>query len=86
MFSLILAVPKKDGQVQICVVMRLANVAIRRMHHRIATVNDINYALNGAKFFSKLDLSQAYHQIELDEHSRYVTTLALMKACIVIKG
>ena len=33
-------------------------------------------ALNGAKFFSKLDLCQAYLQLELDEASRYITTFS----------
>ena len=75
--SPIVAVPKKDGQVRICVDMRLANEAIRRVRHQIPTVNDISFALNGAKFFSKLDLSQAYHRLELHEQSRYVTTFEL---------
>ena len=74
--SRIVAVPKNDGQVRICVDMRLANDAIRRVHHPIPTVNDISFALNGAKFFSKLDLSLVYHQLELDEQSRYVTTFS----------
>ena len=74
--SPIVAVPKKDGQVRICVDMRLANEAIRRVRHPIPTVNDVSFALNGAKFFSKLDLSQAYNQIELDEQSRYMTTFS----------
>jgi len=74
--SPIVAVPKKDGQVRICVDMRLANEAIRRVRHPIPTVNDISFALNGAKFFSKLDLSQAYHQLELHEQSRHVTTFS----------
>ena len=29
-----------------------------------------------AQYFSKLDLSQAYHQLELDEDSRYITTFS----------
>ena len=74
--SPIVAAPKKDDQVRICVDMRLANEAIRRVRHPIPTVNDISFALNGAKFFSKLDLSQAYHQLELHEQSRYVTTFS----------
>ena len=74
--SPIVAVPKKDGQVRICVDMRLANKAIRRVRHPIPTVNYVSFALNGAKFFSKLDLSQAYHQLELDEQSRYITTFS----------
>ena len=68
--SPIVAVPKKDDHVRICVDMRLANEAIRRVRHPIPTVNDISFALNGAKFFSKLDLSQAYHQLQLHEQSR----------------
>ena len=56
--------------------MRLANEAIERVRHPIPTVDDISFALNGAKFFSKLDLSQAYHQLELDEASRYITTFS----------
>ena len=51
-------------------------MAIRRVRHPIPTVNDVSFTLNGAKFFSKLDLSQAYHQLELDEQSRYVTTFS----------
>ena len=72
--SPIVAVPKKDGGVRICVDMRQANAAIKRVRHPIPTVEDISLELNGAKYFSKLDLSQAYHQLELHEDSRYITT------------
>ena len=72
--SPIVAVPKKDGGVRICVDMRLANEAIKRVRHPIPTVDDISFDLNGAMFFSKLDFSQAYHQLELDQASRYITT------------
>lgn len=74
--SPIVAVPKKDGKVRICVDMRQANEAIQRVRHPIPTVNDVSFALNGAKYFSKLDLSQAYHQLPLDEKSRYITTFS----------
>ena len=74
--SPIVAVPKKDGSVRICVDMRMANMAIKRVRHLIPTVEDISYELNGAKLFSKLDLSQAYHQLELDEQSRHITTFS----------
>ena len=36
----------------------------------------ISVELNGAKYFTKLDLSQAYHQLVLDEQSRYITTFS----------
>ena len=53
----IVAVPKKDGNVRICVDMRLPNEAIKRVGHPIPTVNDISVELNGAKYFTKLDLT-----------------------------
>ena len=56
--------------------MRLANEAIQRIPHPIPTVDDVQFELNGAKFVSKLDLSQAYHQLELDEASRSITTFS----------
>ena len=37
---------------------------------------DISLSLNGVQYFSKLDLSQAYHQLELDEQSPYITTFS----------
>ncbi len=74
--SAIVAVPKKDGNVRICVDMRKANQAIKRVRYLIPTVDEISQELNGAKFFSKLDLVQAYHQLELDENSRFITTFS----------
>ena len=66
----------RGGEVRICVDMRLINEAIEGVRRPIPTADDISFALNGAKFFSKLDLSQAYHQLELDEASRYITTFS----------
>ena len=37
-------------------------------------LDDLISDLNGSTVFSKLDLSNAYHQLELDEASRHVTT------------
>ena len=56
--------------------MRLANQAIQRVRHLIPTVDDVSLDLNGAQYFSKLDLTQAYHQLELDSESRYITTFS----------
>ena len=53
--------------------MRQANEAIR---HPIPTADDLSFELNGATHFSKLDLSQAYHQLEIDEASRFITTFS----------
>ena len=70
------AVPKKDDSVRIRVDMRLANQARQSVKHLIPTVDDVSLDLNGAQYFSKLDLTQAYHQLELDPESRYITTFS----------
>ena len=38
------------------------------------TLDDLISDLNGSTVFSKLDMSSAYHQLELDEESRHITT------------
>lgn len=69
--SPIFTVPKNVGKdVRLVVDMRQAsqaNQAIIRERHPIPAVDDILYKMNGGKVFSKLDLNQAFHQIELDE-------------------
>lgn len=57
-----------------CVDMRLPNKAIQRTRHITPTVDEIIPDLNEAKIFSKLDMNAGYHQIELEEQSRYITT------------
>ena len=62
-----------DNDVHVCVDMRRPNDAIVRERHVIHTINDILYELNGSTVFSKLDLKWGFHQVELDETSRYIT-------------
>ena len=71
--------PKKDGDVRLCVDMRMANRAIQRERHPSSTVDDLVHKLNGATVFSKLDLRAGYHQLLLDEESRYITTFETHK-------
>lgn len=72
--SPIVIVPKKEDKIRLCIDMRAANTAIKRIRHPIPTVQDISHELNGAKFVTKLDLTQAYHQLELAPSSRQITT------------
>ena len=74
--SPIVAVPKKSDDVRISVDMRKPNQAIHRIRHLIPTVNGVNLKLTGANVFSKLDISQAYHQLELHKDSQYITTFS----------
>ena len=75
--SPIVVAPKpksKNNEIRICVDMRQPNQAIKRTRHIIPTIDDMIVDLNGAKFFSKLDLNKGYHQLELSEKSRNITT------------
>ena len=62
--------PKDPTKYRLCVDMRQPNKAIMRERHLTPTIDDIIVKINGTKLFSKLDLNQGYHQIELDEKSR----------------
>ena len=73
--SPIVIVPKKTG-IRICVDMRAANEAIDRERHPVPTIEDLIVDLNGSTVFSKIDLNQGYHQLELDDDSRSITTFA----------
>jgi hypothetical protein len=70
----IAAKPHKPEQIRYCSNMRLPNTAIKRPITEAPTVEDIKVKLNGSSIFSVLDMNEAYHQIELDEESRHVTT------------
>ena len=72
--SPIVCVPKKNREIRLCVDMRAANNAIKRVRHPIPTVKNISIYLNGATVFSKLDLTQAYHQLEPSPKSPHITT------------
>ena len=74
--SPIVVVPKKSGEVRICVDMREANKAVKREKQFMPTIDDLIADLNGVTHFSTLDLSSGYHQLELAPECRYVTTFS----------
>ena len=72
--SPIVIVDKPNGDIRLCVNMCKPNEALLRTHHPYPTPEEILQNLNGLKFFSKIDLKECYHQIELAESSRHLTT------------
>ena len=72
--SPVVVVPKQNNNIRLCVDMCVANTAIKRTRHPIPTLESVSMELNGASFFSKLDLCQPYHQLELSPESRHITT------------
>ena len=74
--SLVVVVAQKNMGVRICIDMRKANEAIQRIKHPMPTMDDLIADLYGSTVFSKLDLSNTYHQLELGESSWHITTFA----------
>ena len=74
--SPVVLVNKFDGRIRLCVDMREPNKAIERIRHVIPTIDDLKQKINGATVFSRLDLKNAYHQLELSEDSRNITTFS----------
>lgn len=72
--SPIVVVKKKSGDYRICVDMRIANGAVLKESFPSLTIEDLSVRLSGAKFFSKLDIENAFHQIRIDDESSKITT------------
>ncbi|CAB4000900.1 Uncharacterized protein K02A2.6, partial [Paramuricea clavata] len=85
--SPIVAFPKPNNpeKLRLCVDIRQANTAILRERHPQPTIEDLLNDLNEARYFSKLDLTAAYHQLELDKQSRYITTFTTQKGLFQFK-
>lgn len=72
--SPIVPVLKDNGEVRLCVDMRRANTAIQRENHPLPTMDQLLPKVRKAKIFSKLDIQDAFHHIELHPESRHITT------------
>lgn len=68
------AVPKGQNDFRLVVNMRAPNKAIKREYFRMPLIDEMKVKLHGAKFFTKLDLSNAYYHLELSKESRDLTT------------
>lgn len=61
---------KKNGELRICLDPKDLNESIKRKHYQIPTREEIT----GARYFTKLDASQGFWQLRLDENStKYCT-------------
>lgn len=68
------AVPKGPDDFRLVVNMRGPNRAIMKAYHRLPHLEEMQRELNGARWFSKLDMPSAFHHALLGEESRDLTT------------
>ena len=72
----IVPVLKPNGSVRICGDYKLTvNRAVKIDTYPIPRLEDLFAALSGGKFFTKLDMSQAYNQLCLDDESKPYTVI-----------
>lgn len=83
--SPIVPVLKSNGDVRICVDMRRANQAISRENHPLPTMDTLLSQLREANLFSRLDIKNAFHQLEISENSRHITTFISKKGLLRYK-
>lgn len=75
--SPIVPIEKKNNEIRICVDMRQANRAIVRERFPLPVIEEILDKVKGSQWFNILDIKDAYHQIELNEKSREITTFVM---------
>lgn len=70
---------KENGEVRICIDMQRANEAIIRENHPLPTMNEMLPNFRQTKYFSRLDIKNVFHQLEIDPDSCYITTFGTSK-------
>lgn len=77
--SPVVPVLKDDNDLRLCVDMRRANEAILRENHPLPCMDTLLTKIRKAKWFSRLDIKNAFHQVEIHPNSRYLTTFITAK-------
>nr|VZI35628.1 unnamed protein product [Spirometra erinaceieuropaei] len=72
----VVAVKKPNGQIRLCADYSTGlNDALEDYHYPLPTLEQIFATLNGGKVFARIDLSEAYLQIEVDEKAQELLTI-----------
>lgn len=84
--SPLVVVQKDNGDIRLCIDLRQLNKAVIRETHPLPTMEDVRWRLNGAVYFTRLDIKDAFHQLELDDESKPLTTFITHKGkrCLII--
>ncbi|GBG85132.1 hypothetical protein CBR_g39698 [Chara braunii] len=69
----VLFVPKKEGELRMCIDYRGQNAITVKNVEPLPRIDDLLDRVQGAKYFSKVDLKSGYHQIEVHPDDQYKT-------------
>jgi hypothetical protein len=70
----VLFVTKKDGSMRMCINYRSLNEVTIKNKYPLPWIDDLFDQLQGAKYFSKIDLRSGYHQLRIKEADVQKTT------------
>ena len=71
--SPIVIVPKKNGKLRMCVDYRAVNNVTKGDAYPLPRIDDMLESLNGASWFTSLDLASGFWQVEMDEEDKEKT-------------
>ncbi|KAJ8381193.1 hypothetical protein SKAU_G00019710 [Synaphobranchus kaupii] len=72
--SMVCVSSKKNDKLRVCMDPKDLNANIRRKHYQIPKREEIVSEMTGAKYFSKMDASNGFWQLKLDEESAKLCT------------
>ncbi|XP_062541264.1 uncharacterized protein K02A2.6-like [Armigeres subalbatus] len=75
----------RKHDIRLCINMKYANQAIQREHFPLPMIDTLLNKLQGSTFFSKIDLTSAFHHIELHPDSRGITTFMTNRGLMQFK-
>ncbi|GBG91470.1 hypothetical protein CBR_g52426 [Chara braunii] len=69
----VLFVPKKEGELRMCIDYRGLNAITVKNVEPLPKIDDLLDRVQGCKYFSNIDLKSGYHQIEVNPDDQYKT-------------
>ena len=75
--SAVVLVRKKDGSLRFCIDLRHLNNRMIKDAYSLPRIEETLDCLNGAKFFTSLDLKSGYWQVEMEEESKPLTAFTV---------
>ena len=69
---------KANGKLRLCIDYREVNNVTKKDAYPLPHMDFILDNLRNAKYLSKIDMSQAFHQIPLDENSKEITAFSVV--------
>ena len=67
----VLFVKKKDGSMRLCIDYRELNKVTIKNRYPLPRIDDLFDQLQGASYFSKIDLRSGYHQLKVRDENVY---------------